>query len=253
MKQQVRSVGIVLLFMIVFVCQVTGLSDGSSASQVESGTALPQDTADNSSSQIPGNSESNKVPDPAIEKEPGVAETAAESGVADSVVSGDPAEKSAQGEQPADPAGAIDRFARQFDDIPIVRNTSEKILSLTTQLDEFLQIPMFHQIVYSLGIAGAVSFTFQLLLTKLLVLLKGGFSIREIISDLTGLVFSLSVVVLTLRGGGRGIEFARHPGMLVGLTILGILFGLVHYRWAQQQEILAARGQHAGGKRRRSQ
>lgn len=253
MKQQFRSVGIVLLFMIVFVCQVTGLSDGSSASQIESGTAQPQDTAENSASQVPGSSDTKTFPDPAIEKEPGVAETAAGSGVADAVTSGDPAEKTAHGEQAADPAGAIDRFAQQFDEIPIVRNTSEKILSLTTQLGELLQIPMFHQIVYSLGIAGAVSFTFQLLLTKLLVLLKGRFSIREIISDLTGLVFSLSVVVLTLRGDGRGIEFARHPGMLVGLTIMGILFGLVHYRWAQQQEILAARGQHAGGKRRRSQ
>ena len=90
--------------------------------------------------------------------------------------------------------------------------------------------------------AGVVGFGLQLVLAKLVVLSKMGFSLTEIISDATGLAISLVGLVLTTQAAAENSHFTESPVAVLSAAAVGLVFGIMLYRWGQAQEVEALKG-----------
>ena len=87
---------------------------------------------------------------------------------------------------------------------------------------------------------GVVS-ALQLVLGKLVVLSKMGFSPAEILSDAHGFVVSAIGLVLTTQSGGpERPRFTASPFAVLSASAVGLVVGFVFYRWGQSQEVQAA-------------
>lgn len=166
----------------------------------------------------------------------------------------EPPEVSAGSEKPHEAAapeplqeseGQLRKLARSADTLPAVQNTYTSIILLIDFLGEFASFPAFPGTVFVLMVAGIVNYAFQLTLTKLVVLMKGGFNLREIAADMTGLLTSLGGLILTAQSPLFADNFLRSPSMVVAMTGSGVALGLLLYRWAQKQEVHATQGERA--------
>ncbi len=90
--------------------------------------------------------------------------------------------------------------------------------------------------------AGVVGYGLQLVLGKLVVLTRMGFSFTEIISDAFGLVISLVGLVLTTQAAVENSTFTQSPSSVLSATVVGAIVGLLLYRWGQAQELQATKG-----------
>ena len=99
---------------------------------------------------------------------------------------------------------------------------------------------MFHWVAFALMATGVVSYALQLVLGKLVVLTKMGFSPAEILSDAHGLVVSLVGLVLTTQAAAENSTFTQSPFAVLSASAVGLVVGFIFYRWGQSQEVQAA-------------
>lgn len=121
------------------------------------------------------------------------------------------------------------------------KELSTGVLDPIYQLAEYMAFPTFYWVAFAIMVAGVISFAFQLVLGKFLLLFKGSLNIKEILSDFLGLLISLIGLVLTTQAATQNSTFPESPTAVLSATIVGVVLGLVFYWWGQKQEFRAAR------------
>ncbi|HUQ72693.1 MAG TPA: hypothetical protein VM165_24410 [Planctomycetaceae bacterium] len=130
-------------------------------------------------------------------------------------------------------------FAVEVDKSPKAKEITAGILQPIYKLAEQLAFPMFHWIAFAVMATGVVSYALQLVLAKLVVLSRMGFSPAEILSDALGLLISLIGLVLTTQAAAENSTFTQSPASVLSATVVGVVAGFIFYRWGQAQEVQA--------------
>ncbi len=193
------------------------------------------------------------------EAAPGAAPTVPANQVPADLVPAQPAENPETEKVPAaadelvdDAQSTVEDIARKIDTNETAREVAAGILQPIYQLAESLAFPAFHWLAFALMAAGVVSFSFQLVLGKLVVLMKGSINLREIFSDAVGLVISAVGLVLTTQASAENSTFTQSAAAVLSAAAAGAVLGLCLYRWGQAQEINAVRGQRSAKPKHRS-
>jgi len=144
------------------------------------------------------------------------------------------------------------QYAEQIDQSEKANKISAGILQPIYDLAEKFSFPAFHWIAFSLMAMGVVSWALQLVLGKLVVLARGGFSMSEIISDAVVLAISVVGLVLTTQAAAENSTFTQTASSVLSATGVGSFFGFILYWWGQRQELQAVEGRtKAEGKKER--
>ena len=136
----------------------------------------------------------------------------------------------------------VGEIAETLDKTEAAQNVSAGLLKPIYTLAETLSFPAFYWTAFALMVAGVVSYSFQLVLGKVVVLTKGSMNIREIMSDSVGLAICVIGLVLTTQAATENSTFAQTPSAVISATVAGAILGLCLYRWGQAEEIDAAMG-----------
>lgn len=136
----------------------------------------------------------------------------------------------------------VEEIAERVDQDEQAKEISAGILRPIYEFAEYLAFPAFHWLAFAIMVTGVVSFALQLVLAKLVVLMKLGFSFTEILSDGLGLVISVIGLVLTTQAATENSNFARSPAAVLSAAAVGVIAGFIFYLWGQRQEIQAAHG-----------
>jgi hypothetical protein len=136
----------------------------------------------------------------------------------------------------------IDGVVEQVDESAQAQEVKSNILAPIYVLAERFSFPAFHWLAFAVMVTGVVSFALQLVLGKLVVLSRFGFSPTEILSDALGLVVSLIGLVLTTQAATENSSFTSSASAVISATAVGGLLGLVFYVWGQRQELQAVEG-----------
>ena len=136
----------------------------------------------------------------------------------------------------------VSKIAKTIDQDPTAKTAAAGILQPIYQVAEALAFPAFHWLAFALMAAGVVSYALQLILGKLIVLTRMGFSVKEIISDAISLAISIVGLVLTTQAAAENSTFTRSPAAVISATVLGAVAGIILYRWGQAQELEAVAG-----------
>lgn len=139
----------------------------------------------------------------------------------------------------------IAEIARQVDQSAQAKEITAGILTPIYKVAEQLSFPMFHWVAFALMMAGVVSYALQLVLAKLVVLLRMSLSLSEILSDLLGLLISVIGLVLTTQAAAENSTFTQSPASVLSSAIIGGVAGFIFYLWGQAHEVQAARGRAA--------
>ncbi len=142
----------------------------------------------------------------------------------------------------ADAKAKVDEVAEKIDQNEQAKEAAAGILQPIYRLAEKMAFPAFYWVAFTLMTAGVVSFAFQLVFGKLMVLFKGSLSPTEILSDAISLVISLVGLVLTTQAATENSTFTQSAAGVLSASLLGIVLGLFLYRWGQNQELRAAVG-----------
>lgn len=132
-----------------------------------------------------------------------------------------------------------EKIAGELDKSPEARKVTAGILQPIYRLAEHLAFPLFHWVAFTVMATGVVSYSLQLVLAKLVVLTRLGFSPAEILSDALGLVISLVGLVLTTQAAAENSSFTQSPASVLSATAVGVICGFIFYRWGQAQEVQA--------------
>lgn len=146
----------------------------------------------------------------------------------------------------------VDKIAKEVDQMPKAKEISAGILQPIYQLAEQLSFPMFHWLAFAVMATGVVSYALQLVLGKLVVLTKLGFSPAEIISDAHGLLVSVLGLVLTTQASAENSTFTQSPFAVISASAVGIIVGFILYSWGQSQEVQAAMARRAASSKSHS-
>ncbi|QDT64103.1 hypothetical protein [Calycomorphotria hydatis] len=144
----------------------------------------------------------------------------------------------------------VDEVTKQLDESQQAKDISAGILNPIYALAEQLAFPAFHWIAFALMVTGVVSYALQLVLGKLVVLSRMGFSITEILSDALGLVISLLGLVLTTQAAAENSTFTTSAAAVLSAAALGVILGFIFYLWGQSQELAAVRGRREEAKKK---
>ena len=135
-----------------------------------------------------------------------------------------------------------EKLAKTLDKDPRAKTAAAGVLQPIYVVAENLAFPAFHWLAFALMAAGVVSYTLQLLLGKLVVLIRRGFSFGEILSDAFGLAISVIGLVLTTQAAAENSTFTQSAAAVLSATVAGAFVGLILYWWGQAQELQAAAG-----------
>lgn len=135
-----------------------------------------------------------------------------------------------------------EKLAKTLDKDPRAKTVAAGILQPIYLVAKKLAFPAFHWLAFALMTAGVVSYALQLVLGKLVVLMRMGFSLGEIISDAFGLAISVIGLVLTTQAAAENSTFTQSAAAVLTATVAGALAGLILYWWGQAQELQAAAG-----------
>lgn len=135
-----------------------------------------------------------------------------------------------------------DKLADVLDQDPRARTAAAGILQPIYLVAEKLSFPAFHWVAFALMSAGVVSYALQLVLGKLVVLSRMGFSLREILSDAVGLAISVFGLVLTTQAAAENSTFTQSAAAVLSASALGLVAGFILYLWGQRAELEAAAG-----------
>ncbi|MFG0334815.1 MAG: hypothetical protein ACF8TS_15780 [Maioricimonas sp. JB049] len=139
----------------------------------------------------------------------------------------------------------VEKIAGEVDQSEQAREVSAGILQPIYLLAEFMAFPTFHWFAFAVMVTGVISFALQLVLTKLVVLMKLGFSPTEILADALGLVISLVGLVLTTQAAAENSTFTTSPAAVLSATVVGFLAGFIFWRWGHAHELHALKGRAA--------
>jgi hypothetical protein len=139
----------------------------------------------------------------------------------------------------------VEEIARQVDQSAQAREITAGILTPIYKVAERLSFPMFHWIAFALMTTGVVSYALQLVLAKLVVLMRMSISPSEILADTLGLVISVIGLVLTTQAAAENSSFTRSPASVLSATAVGVVAGFIFYVWGQRQEVQAAQARAA--------
>ena len=153
----------------------------------------------------------------------------------------------ADAEEDAD--DAMDEIVGDVDRSRQAQQASAGVLRPIYALAQKLSFPAFHWVAFALMVAGVVSFALQLVLGKLVVLMRMGFSFTEILSDALGLAVSLIGLVLTTQAATENSTFTTSAFAVLSATIAGALTGFIFYLWGQRQELQAVEGRRVAATR----
>ncbi|MDB5347001.1 MAG: hypothetical protein JWP89_5378 [Schlesneria sp.] len=141
-----------------------------------------------------------------------------------------------------DAKAEVNKIADVLDHDPRAQKAAAGILQPIYSVAESLSFPAFHWIAFALMSAGVVNFALQLVLGKLIVLTRMGFSPKEIISDAISLVISIVGLVLTTQAAAENSTFTQSAAAVLSASALGLILGFILYRWGQAQELQAVAG-----------
>ncbi len=133
----------------------------------------------------------------------------------------------------------VEEIQQTINESDAAKDATTGILDPIYQLAEYVSFPAFYWIAFALMVAGVVSFAFQLVLGKFFLLFKSSFNVKEILSDLLGLIISLIGLILTTQAATQNSSFPENPTLVLSATIVGAITGLVFYWWGQTQEFRA--------------
>ncbi|MEX2093522.1 MAG: hypothetical protein WD971_12635 [Pirellulales bacterium] len=136
----------------------------------------------------------------------------------------------------------LDDVAKQVDQSSQAQEVKSNILAPIYALAERFSFPAFHWLAFAVMVTGVVSFALQLVLGKLVVLSRFGFSLTEVLSDALGLVVSLIGLVLTTQAATENSSFTSSASAVISACAVGGLLGLIFYVWGQRQELQAVEG-----------
>lgn len=142
----------------------------------------------------------------------------------------------------------VDEIAEKIDESDKAKEVSAGILQPIYALAEYLSFPAVHWVAFAIMATGVVTFALQLVLGKLVVLLKAGFSFTEILSDTLGLAISTVGLVLTTQAAAENSNFTQSPAAVLSASAVGVVLGFIFYWWGQSQEIQALRGRRSAAK-----
>ncbi len=131
---------------------------------------------------------------------------------------------------------------QQVDQSEDAQKVSAGILQPIYAMAEFMSFSWFHWIAFALMMSGVVSYALQLVLGKLVVLLRGGFSLAEILTDVQGLLISLLGLFFITQAATENSTFTSSAAAVLSATVAGGMVGFVFYLWAQSAEIQAVKG-----------
>jgi hypothetical protein len=135
-----------------------------------------------------------------------------------------------------------EKIAKQVDQLPEAKKAAAGILQPIYVVAEALAFSTFHWLAFALMTAGVFSYALQLVLGKLVVLMRLGFSLKEILSDAVGLAISVFGLVLTTQAAAENSTFTQSPAAVISATVVGAVAGFVLYLWGQSQELQAVAG-----------
>jgi hypothetical protein len=141
-----------------------------------------------------------------------------------------------------DTKAKVDEIAGKVDESEEAKEITAGILQPIYAMAEYLSFPAVHWVAFALMATGVVSFAVQLVLAKLVMLAKFGFSFTEICSDILGLTISLVGLVLTTQAAAENSNFTQSPAAVLSAFSVGVVSGFIFYWWGQKQEIQAAKG-----------
>lgn len=138
-----------------------------------------------------------------------------------------------------------DEMLNQVDSSREAKEISAGILDPIYDLAEAIAFPAFHWVAFALMVSGVISFALQLVLGKLVVLMKAGFDLGEILMDAQSLLISLIGLVLTTQAAAQNSTFTQSPAAVLSSAGVGAVIGFVFYLWGQSKEIQALKGRRA--------
>lgn len=136
----------------------------------------------------------------------------------------------------------VEGVSEQIDRNPTAQEVSAGILKPIYVVAEAFSFSAFHWVAFAIMVAGVVGFGLQLVLGKLVVLAKMGFSLSEVLSDAFGLLISVLGLALTTQAATENSKFTTSAASVLSATAVGALVGLVLYVWGQRIELQAAAG-----------
>jgi hypothetical protein len=136
----------------------------------------------------------------------------------------------------------VGKIADVVDQDPTAKSAAAGILQPIYSVAKALSFPAFHWVAFALMSTGVVSYSLQLVLGKLVVLSRMGFSLKEIVSDGVALAISVFGLVLTTQAAAENSTFTQHPAAVLSASAVGLIAGFILYRWGQTQELQAATG-----------
>lgn len=140
---------------------------------------------------------------------------------------------------------SVEDIARQVDQSAQAQEITAGILTPIYKVAEQLSFPMFHWLAFAVMTTGVVSYALQLVLAKLVVLLRMSVSLSEILSDALGLLISVIGLVLTTQAAAENSTFTQSPASVLSATAVGVVAGFIFYVWGQRQEVQAAQARAA--------
>ncbi len=134
------------------------------------------------------------------------------------------------------------QLASEVDESEEAQKASKSVIQFIYALAEHMSFPAFHWAAFALMTTGVVSFALQLVLGKLVVLFRAGFSFTELLSDALGLLISLVGLVLTTQAATENSTFTESAFAVLSATASGCVLGVIFYVWGQRRELEAVRG-----------
>lgn len=135
-----------------------------------------------------------------------------------------------------------EKVRQQLDESEEAKEVSAGILKPIYSMAEYMSFASFHWVAFALMVSGVVSFALQLVLGKLVVLARGGFSLVEIFGDTQAFLISLVGLFLTTQAAAENSTFTESAGAVLTATAVGLVVGIIFYYWGQSIEIQAVKG-----------
>lgn len=137
---------------------------------------------------------------------------------------------------------ATEEIAQKVDQNEKANQYSAGILEPIYAMTEYMSFASFYWLAFAFMVSGVVSFALQLVLAKLAVLMRGGLSVSQILTDAQGLVISLVGLFLTTQAATENSTFTSSAAAVLSSALVGMVAGFLFYLWGQAAELQALKG-----------
>ncbi len=138
--------------------------------------------------------------------------------------------------------GKVEEISKKVDQSADAKKYSAGILEPIYSMAEYMSFSSFYWIAFAVMVSGVISFALQLVIGKLAVLLRGGISFSQILTDIQGLVISLVGLFYTTQAATENSNFTTSPAAVLSAAALGLVAGFFFYLRGQATELEALEG-----------